>query len=251
MSNMFKMLSAVLFAGSLAFAQTDDLFSDDFQDAATADSIAHANAEATTQANEAAAQAAGIGTAKATSGQWDGFNYEDMGLTQWEYQQAKEQGVTREKLTKLVEIGIRPTEYLQKPWNRLGVSEEDWLSQRAEGMEDADIDRSYRYHSGDQKSAYLSLLIPSYYQWKTHAVAKATFMDVLEVGSIAVTIVLKVQDKSYWWYGFLGIAAAHLWSFADAFISTQWDSNPDANRFSFGVIPTPDKGVTSFFNVQF
>jgi hypothetical protein len=247
---MFKMLSAVLFAGSLAFAQSDDLFSDDFQDAATADSIAHANAEATTQANEAAAQA-NIGNAKATSGQWDGFNYEDMGLTQWEYQQAKEQGVTREKLTKLVEIGIRPTEYLQKPWNRLGVSEEDWLSQRAEGMEDADIDRSYRYHSGDQKSAYLSLLIPSYYQWKTHAVAKATFMDVLEVGSIAVTIVLKVQDKSYWWYGFLGIAAAHLWSFADAFISTQWDSNPDANRFSFGVIPTPDKGVASFFNVKF
>jgi hypothetical protein len=121
---MFKMLSAVLFAGSLAFAQSDDLFSDDFQDAATADSIAHANAEATTQANEAAAQA-NIGNAKATSGQWDGFNYEDMGLTQWEYQQAKEQGVSREKLTKLVELGIRPTEYLQKPWNRLGVSEED------------------------------------------------------------------------------------------------------------------------------
>lgn len=243
MSNMFKVLSAVLFAGSLAFAQSDDLFSDDFQDAATADSIAQANAEATTQAN--------IGNAQATGGQWEGFKYEDMGLTQWEYQQAKEQGVTREKLTKLVELGIRPTEYLQKPWNRLGVSEEDWLSQRAEGMEDADIDRSYRYRSGDQKSAYISLLIPSYYQWKTKQTAKATFMDVLEVGSIAVTVVLKVQDKSYWWYGFLGIAAAHLWSFADAFISTQWDSNPDANRFSFGVIPTPDQGVASFFNVKF
>ena len=121
MSNMFKVLSAVLFAGSLAFAQSDDLFSDDFQDAATADSIAQANAEATNQAN--------IGNAQAVGGQWEGFKYEDMGLTQWEYQQAKEQGVSREKLTKLVELGIRPTEYLQKPWNRLGVSEEDWLSQ--------------------------------------------------------------------------------------------------------------------------
>ena len=242
MSNMFKVLSAVLFAGSLAFAQSDDLFSDDFQDAATADSIAQANAEAS-QAN--------IGNAQANGGQWEGFKYEDMGLTQWEYQQAKEQGVTREKLTKLVELGIRPTEYLQKPWNRLGVSEEDWLSQRAEGMEDADIDRSYRYHSGDQKSASLSLLIPSYYQWKTHAVAKATFMDVLEVGSIAVTIVLKVQGKSYWWYGFLGIAAAQLWSFAGAFISAQGVSNTDANRVAVVVIPTPDKGVTSFFNVKF
>lgn len=242
MSNMFKMLSAVLFAGSLAFAQSDDLFSDDFQDAATADSIAQANAEAS-QAN--------IGTAQAVGGQWEGFKYEDMGLTQWEYQQAKEQGVSREKLTKLVELGIRPTEYLQKPWNRLGVSEEDWLSQRAEGMEDADIDRSYRYRSGDQKSAYISLLIPSYYQWKTKQTAKATFMDVLEIGSIAVTVVLKVQDKGNWWWGFGGILAAHLWSFADAFISTQWDSNPDANRFSFGVLPTPDQGVASFFNVKF
>ena len=242
MSNMFKMLSAVLFAGSLAFAQSDDLFSDDFQDAATADSIAQANAEAS-QAN--------IGTAQAAGGQWEGFKYEDMGLTQWEYQQAKEQGVSREKLTKLVELGIRPTEYLQKPWNRLGVSEEDWLSQRAEGMEDADIDRSYRYRSGDQKSAYISLLIPSYYQWKTKQTAKATFMDVLEIGSIAVTVVLKVQDKGNWWWGFGGILAAHLWSFADAFISTQWDSNPDANRFSFGVLPTPDQGVASFFNVKF
>ena len=137
------MLSAVLFAGSLAFAQSDDLFSEDFQDAATADSIAQANAQAS-ESN--------IGTAQAKGAQWDGFNYEDLGLTQWEYQQAKEQGVTRDKLTKLVELGIRPTEYLQKPWNRLGVSEEDWLSQRAEGMEDADIDRSYRYHNLSQFS---------------------------------------------------------------------------------------------------
>ena len=242
MSNMFKVLSTVLFVSSLAFAQSDDLFSEDFQDAATADSIAQANAQIS-ETN--------VGTAQANGAQWDGFNYEDLGLTQWEYQQAKEQGVTRDKLTKLVELGIRPTEYLQKPWNRLGVSEEDWLSQRAEGMEDADIDRSYRYHQGEQGSAYLSLLIPSYYQWKTKQTAKATFMDVLEIGSISVTVVLAVQGKSYWYYGFIGIAAAHFWSFADAFLSTQWDSNPDANRFSFGVIPTPEKGVASFLNVKF
>ena len=68
----------------------------------------------------------------------------------------------------------------------------------------ADIDRSYRYRNGDQGAAYLSLLIPSYYQWKTKQTAKATFMDVLEIGSIAVTVVLKVQDKSNWWWGFGG-----------------------------------------------
>lgn len=245
MKALSKLLSAVVLASSVAFAQNDDLFQEDDLFANTENTETKAEAPAAEEAAPA------VGTAKASGNQWDKFNYEDLGLTQWEYQQAKEQGVTREKLTKLVELGIRPTEYLQKPWNRLGVSEEVWLAQRSEGMEDADIDRSYRYHNGDQKSAYLSLLIPSYYQWKTNATTRATFMDVLEVGGIAITVVLKVQDKSEWWYGLLLVAGAHLWSFADAFLGTQWDNNPDANRFSFGIVPNPEKGVTGFFQASF
>ena len=49
--------------------------------------------------------------------------YEEMGLTQWEFQQAKEEGISREKLTHLVELGVRLSEYLQRPWEKLGVSE--------------------------------------------------------------------------------------------------------------------------------
>lgn len=251
MKALSKLLSTVVLASSIAFAQTDDFSSDEIATPNTESTEATAEASSASSTVEAAPAASSVGTAQAAGNEWDKFNYEDMGLTQWEYQQAKEQGVTREKLTKLVELGIRPSEYLQKPWNKLGVSEEVWLSQRAEGMEDADIDRSYRYHHGDQKSAYISLLLPSYYQWKTKSTTKATFMDVLEIGGIAVTVVLKVQDKSEWWYGLLLVAGAHIWSFADAFLGTQWDSNPDANRFSFGVIPNPEKGVTGFFQASF
>ena len=131
------------------------------------------------------------------------------------------------------------------------MSEEDWLAQRSQGMEDADIDRSYRHRSGNQSLAYVSLLLPSYYQWKTSQSTKAIWMDALWVTSVGVTAYLYVDGSSAWWYGLLGVAAAHIWSFADAFFGTQWDSNPDANRFSFGILPTPEKGVLGAFQVKF
>ena len=162
-----------------------------------------------------------------------------------------EEGISRDKLTRLVELGVRISEYLQKPWNKLGVSEEDWLAQRSQGMEDADIDRSYRNKSGNQGAAYLSLLLPSYYQWKTDQTTKGIWIDVLWVASVGATVYLAVDGSSAWWYGLLFVAGAHIWSFADAFFGTQWDSNPDANRFSYGVLPTPEKGVLGFFNVKF
>ncbi|MCQ2098777.1 MULTISPECIES: hypothetical protein [unclassified Fibrobacter] len=192
-----------------------------------------------------------VGEATASSDEWAGFNYEEIGLTQWEFQQAKKEGLSRDKLTHLVETGVRPSEYLQKPWEKLGVSEEEWLNQRTGGMEDADIDRSYRNHSGDQQYAYLSLLLPSLYQWKTDQSMKAIWMDALEVVGIGVTVYLAADGASDWWYGLLAVAGAHIWSFADAFFSTQWENNPDANRFSYGILPTPDQGVVGFFGVKF
>ena len=80
---------------------------------------------------------------------------------------------------------------------------------------------------------------------------KAIWIDVLWVASVGATVYLKVDDNSAWWYGLIFVAGAHIWSFADAFFSTQWDSNPDANRFSYGILPTPEKGVAGFFNIKF
>ena len=126
------------------------------------------------------------------------------------------------------------------------------VEQASQGMEDADIDRSYRNKSGNQGAAYLSLLLPSYYQWKTDQSTKAIWMDVLWVASVGATVYLAIDDpKGAWWYGLIVVAGAHIWSFADAFFGTQWDSNPDANRFSFGILPTPDKGVLGAFQVKF
>ena len=243
MSFWSKIGLAVFLAGTMAFAQFDD---EPSGDDSTEQSYSYGEDES------APAEEAEAGEAKASGDQWEGFRYEDLGLTQWEFQQAKEEGITRDKLTRLVELGVRISEYLQKPWNKLGVSEEDWLSQRSEGLEDADIDRSYRHKSGNQGYAYLSLLVPSLYQWKTDQSMKGIWMDVLWGVSVGATLYLYIDDpESAWWYGLLFVASAHIWSFADAFFGTQWDSNPDANRFSFGILPTPDKGVLGAFQVKF
>ena len=245
MSIWSKIVLAVFFVGAMAFAQFDD---EPSNDDSTEQSYSYGDDES---ASDESTGSESAGEAKASGDQWEGFRYEDLGLTQWEFQQAKEEGLTRDKLTRLVELGVRISEYLQKPWNKLGVSEEDWLAQRSQGMEDADIDRSYRHKSGNQGLAYISLLLPSYYQWKTDQSMKAIWMDALWITSVGVTVYLAVDGSTAWWYGLLFVAGAHIWSFGDAFFGTRNDSNPDANRFSFGILPTPDKCVLGAFQVKF
>jgi len=232
MAHRLKAIPAILILSALSFAQYDY------------DSEGESEATETSSEIEAPAPET-TGSATATGDEWDGFRIEEMGLTQWEFQQAKEGGVSRDKLTQLVELGIRPTEYLQKPWLRLGVGEDVWLEQRAQGLEDSDIDRSYRNKSDQQNLAYLSILVPSLYQWKTGSTSTAIWIDVLWAAGVGSAIFLGVTepDEKTWIYALIPIIGAHVWSFADAFFGTQWENNPDANRFSFGILPTFDKGV--------
>ena len=157
----------------MAFAQFDDDESSDASDESSYSADESADDSADEESDDS------VGSATASGDQWEGFKYEEMGLTQWEFQQAKEEGISREKLTHLVELGVRLSEYLQRPWEKLGVSEDQWLDERSAGMEDADIDRSYRNRSGDQAYAYVSLFLPSFYQWKTDKAMKAIWMDAL------------------------------------------------------------------------
>ena len=181
----------------MAFAQFDD---DDMSSDASDESSLSADEESDSS----------VGSATASGDQWEGFKYEEMGLTQWEFQQAKEEGISREKLTHLVELGVRLSEYLQRPWEKLGVSEDQWLDERSAGMEDADIDRSYRNHSGDQAYAYVSLFLPSFYQWKTDKTMKAIWMDALWVGGVGATVYMASSGSSNWFYFLLPVVGAHI-----------------------------------------
>lgn len=188
----------------------------------------------------------------ALTGEWEGFHYEEMGMTQWEFQQIREAGISREKLMNLLELGVRASEYLQKPWTALGVTEEQWLKERANGMEDSDIDRSYRNKAKNQDLAFWSLLVPSLYQWKTGKYSQAISMDAIWLASVAFGTFLfidtKEADEVYLIPFILGV---HIWSFADAFLDTRWENNPDANRFSWGILPMPNGGVVGAMGFRF
>ncbi len=275
MSVSLKVLSAIALSVAFSFAQYgysdnesansgEDVFStstyDSHSEVDSFDSENSANSENNSFSSDgfessdtyASSEENNVGSATASADEWNGFEYEEMGLTQWEFQEAKNAGMSREKLTQLVEKGVRPSEYLQQPWVRLGVSEEDWMDQRTQGLEDSDIDRSYRNTSGDQNIAYLSLLVPSLYQWSTGQTIKAIWMDVLwGAGVGAGAYLLATDDTNTWMYMLIPVLAAHIWSFADAFFGTQWENNPDANRFSFGILPTVESGVSGIFQVRF
>jgi hypothetical protein len=187
--------------------------------------------------------------------EWADFDYQHAGLSQVEFQNVKSSGMSKEKLLHLLEIGVRPGVYLQEPWKDLDVSESEWLEQRASGMEDADIDRTYKNNSGNQGLAYLSFLLPSLYQWNVDEMAKAIAMNVLEAAFISLTVFLYTSDtdggNNWLQYGVPCIAAVHLWSGIDALLATQWDSNPGAKTFSWGIVPTGKKGFAAAAALRF
>jgi hypothetical protein len=193
-----------------------------------------------------------LGSVEATASEWEGVDYNDLGLSQWEFQQAKESGLSRDKLLYLLEIGVRPGEYVQKPWERLNVSEQDWLNERAKGMDDSDIDRSYRYRGRQsQNAATLSLLLPSYYQWKTGKKVEAISMNAIWLTLTGVYVGMRLtEDNNSSVYLIPFILGVHVWSFADGWRETRFNTNPDANRFAWGIVPTR-KGAMGAFLFRF
>jgi len=186
--------------------------------------------------------------------EWADFDYQHAGLTQTEFQNVKESGMSKEKLLHLLEIGVRPADYLKEPWKKLGVTEKEWLAERAGGMDDSDIDRTYSSRSGDQWLAHLSLLVPSLYQWHTDQLAKAIAIDVAYVSAWASFFYLRkssVGDEKLWTYGLIAVGAVHLYSWIDAIVSTLWDSNPDARNFSFGIMPTGKNSLAAAAALRF
>ncbi|MCL2207414.1 MAG: hypothetical protein FWB90_04870 [Fibromonadales bacterium] len=182
--------------------------------------------------------------------EWADFDYREAGLSQTEFQNVKESGMSKEKLLHLLEIGIRPSAYLKQPWNDLGVSEEEWIKQRSEGMEDGEIDRTYKNDSGNQGLAALSFLVPSIYQWNTDQMVMAIAIDALWVAAVATTIFV-LDGKERIQYGVPFIVGAHVWSGVHALVSTLWDSNPDARNFTWGIVPTGKSSFAAAATVKF
>jgi hypothetical protein len=78
-------------------------------------------------------------------------------------------------------------------------------------------------------------------------------MNILEACTIFLTVFLATSGSTegQWVYGAGSIAAVHVWSGADAILSSQWDNNPDARNFSWGIIPTGKKSFAAAATLRF
>ena len=178
--------------------------------------------------------------------QWFGFDWQEAGLTQSEFQAVKASNLSREKVIHLLEIGVRPGLYLQRPWEQLGVSEEHWLAERGAGMDDSDIDRTLdRAHSG-RTDAAISLALPSFYQWKTRQTWKAAAINLWTGAFLGSAVWLTVEGDSDALWLYLGALAANFYSFVDGMADNPVYAEPDEELAIAPVAAPGSLGVVAF-----
>jgi hypothetical protein len=107
------------------------------------------------------------------------------GLSQAEWNKYKESGISKNKLEGLIRCGISINEYISRPWMTVGVSEDQWLTERCQGLNDEDIQAFHEKGESDV-SIILSFVLPGFYHWKTKSYAKAAVFSTIFVSSIAL-----------------------------------------------------------------
>ena len=190
--------------------------------------------------------------------QWQGFDFQDAGITAAEFDKVKASGMSRKRLEELLEYGIMPSEYFSEPWKKLGVSEASWINSKKQGMEDADIDRTLYTSQRFNWMPVTSFFLPGYYHYKTGRYKMGGLLSALAVTGLVLTFVdmdetatgsnteQKRRVKLHW--PILAFGAA-VWSSFDAYRGTRYSHYRDAERFTLDIIPSKEPKVE--FSVRF
>ncbi len=177
--------------------------------------------------------------------QWSGLSYDDLGISQEEFQKVRESGMSKSRLFMLLEHGITPNEYFSEPWKRLGVSKSHWLNEKKVGMADDDIDRSYRKQSPSNFTPFITLMLPGYYQYRTDRFWYGFTLSAIAATAATLTIFHRnsVTGHIHPYYPIIMVGSM-FWSAADAFLDTRYVDNQEASRFS-GTYHPPSTSSTA------
>lgn len=111
------------------------------------------------------------------------------GMSQAEWQQYKESGLTISQLEHLLECGIAMSEYSSRPWLSLGISEKDWIAERCKGMVDEDIQAFHEREENDY-SVILAFALPGSHHWRTHSYGTAAALSSAFILSVSLYFAL-------------------------------------------------------------
>ena len=147
---------------------------------------------------------------------WERFDWRNYGLTQVEFSQIKKTNISPERFHYFLEIGISASEYLQKPWLKLRVSEDFWLEERAKGLSDQDIDRSWDMSDGLSWPANLSVVFPGYFNWYSGEWGKGLAYSGSAIGFWGASAYYAQKSDDAWKYFAFGAGLVHVLSWVDA-----------------------------------
>jgi hypothetical protein len=153
---------------------------------------------------------------------WEGFDYETAGLSSQEYLILQKSNIDEATFYELLKLGVKPSEYLAKPWLNLGIDEEKWWVEKKLGMSNEDMDQSWKKQYKGRQQAWISLLLPGYYQYSNYQVTKGILINSVNLTGLIGFSWLKFGLSDPNANVFLYLAASgNIYSFVHAWIQTK------------------------------
>lgn len=122
--------------------------------------------------------------------------YEELGLSQTEWEKYKASGMSKKKLKELIRLGISINEYLSKPWIALGLSEDQWLKRRRAGLNQPEMEIKTVPKEFQNSDVILSFLLPGFGQYKVRQTRKGLIYSGAGGTFLLLTFLLKSQTSN-------------------------------------------------------
>lgn len=172
--------------------------------------------------------------------QYNGSNeereYKRLGLTQKEWSQYKQSGMSKRKLKKLLSAGISLSEYFKKPWIKVGISEDEWVRLCRKGLTREEIAMRSEKAEYEGGIVLISFFLPGYGHFKMKETGLGFFFSggaVVSGGLVVVGLANNNGGVAKLRPLFIGMLLTDMIvSAADVWRKTKFDDNPDLRRFS-------------------
>ncbi len=181
-----------------------------------------------------------------------------LGLTQEEWETCKVLNLSPAKVRELLSSGITIEEYAGSPWLSSGISEQQWITLRRQGMKDLDIRQMNKVDAEPpEKAGKLivgSFFLPGYGHHKMGKNRHALTFAGISVTSAALFVFHRktvsfrgeTEDHQFRFSYFALWLTNSVVCAADVWRRSQFDDNPDLERFSFWTGPQ-EAGISANF----
>lgn len=186
----------------------------------------------------------------------DGVRLQDhwvrLGLSAQDIELIDRLEMSKKDVERLVMHGVSVREYARRPWEAMGITEDEWTRQLDQGDNIAALERRYD-RSRDTKdesgpSLVTAFLLPGYHQIREDRPVSGWLMAGLGVGFAALsvkTIVIEKQSTLTW-----PILTATVMTASAADIWWRYKSEQARTGFAWAVMPGTD-GVAMFLAGEF